>query len=401
MSSENPKPKRPKTDWGNFAVFVVITGLFSTWFWGSPAGALARLEFRQPVELPAITPESALEVETFEQIEAWAKDNVRVKPDAIRLVNDTVAAYFPTASSPKVIYGAEWKPDRGRELFSSAEFTDVCRSEPDMDLMRSTLDRLTAAAAETGKEVYFVVAPSKYRVLGKELLGDRFDALTYCALRNYAITAQLAAEYPDLIHLVTPKRVMYYASDSPYWVGDTHWTPKAARALSEIVLMKAANLSRPAATKFLFDRLEVKGTKAMGGLFRLAGSKKTTEETLLKPKKQFVFKMKRNPLFDPQTFTWNSKKAVPGADESITILHDSFVLVPRATTHFGSAFSFGVDVHWNNHKDLENVPVTKTLIIESVDRTFLSHLASATNLEDLATQKDSMEYVIRYLARTS
>lgn len=400
MSETEDQPKRPNRIWGNLAVFSVTVGLFSTWFWGAPAGALAKLEFRPAVELPEITSKTALEVETYEQLEAWAKDNVRLKPAVIRMVNDTVATYFPTAASPQVVYGAEWKPNRGKEMFSAAEFTDVCRTEPDLELMRNTLDRLTEAAAATGKEVYFVVAPSKYRVLGKQLLGDRFEQLTYCALKNYEITAQLASEYPDLIHLVKPNRVMYYASDSPYWVGDTHWTPKAARALSEIVLMKAANLSREKAVNFLLKRLEVRGTKAMGGLFRNAGLKKTTEEALLRPKKEFVFKLKRNKQYNEQTFTWNSKTALPGADESITILHDSFVLVPRATTQFGSAFKFGVDVHWNNHKDLDVVPVTKTLIIQSVDRTFLSHLASATNLEDLSQQKDSMEYVIRYLART-
>jgi hypothetical protein len=137
----------------------------------------------------------------------------------------------------------------------------------------------------------------------------------------------------------------------------------------------------------------------MGGLFRLSGSRSTTSEPLLRAYSNYQIETTNNPKWNRMTYTWTSPSPVETADESMTILHDSFVLVPRATLQFGSAVSWGVDVHWQNFQDLAKVPVTKTLVIESVDRTFLAHLLSSTSTEDLTTQKDSMRYVIQYLAR--
>lgn len=392
-------PKKASSRTGNVAVFLTASALVSTWFWGAPAGALANLEFREPIQAPEINASTALDVETYVELEAWAKDNVRVKPAAIQLVSTAIDAISAESTRPKVVYGKEWKIGRGREIFSAAEFTDVCRAETEISKMRETLELLRSTAAAAGKEVIFVVAPSKYRVLGREVLGERYDELAVCAEANYLIIEQLRAEFPGLIKLVSPKRVMFYAPESPYWVGDTHWTPLAARALSEIVLQKTANLKISQANAFLESRLYLSGEKEMGGLFRLSGNRLTTAEPLLKPFSSYQIAMKTNPAWNKMTFEWTSPSPVSGADASMTILHDSFVLVPRVTSQFGSAVARGVDVHWQNFQDLAKVPVTDTLVIESVDRTFLAHLLSATTTEDLTTQKDSMRYVIDYLAR--
>lgn len=392
-------PLKPGSRAGHVAVFLTASALVSTWFWGAPAGAFANLEFREPVAAPALDAAAIVDVETYTQLEAWAKDNVRVKASAISTVNAAIDLITPQSARAKVVYGKEWKTGRGREIFSAAEFTDVCRAESEIEKMRQTLELVRTTAAAAGKEVMFVVAPSKYRVLGREVLGDRYDELAVCAEANYQIIEQLRAEYPGLIKLVAPSRVMFYAPESPYWVGDTHWTPKGAQALSEIVLQKIANFKISQANNFLETRLYESGVKEMGGLFRLSGTRLTTAEPLLRPYSTYQIVTKTNPKWNRMTYTWTSPSPVERADESMTILHDSFVLVPRATVQFGSAVPWGVDVHWQNFQDLAKVPVTKTLVIESVDRTFLSHLLSSTSTEDLTNQKDSMRYVIDYLAR--
>lgn len=386
---------------GSVAVAITASLLASVWFVGPPAGASAALENRPPVELPEIDSVTMGDPATYAQVEAWAKDNVRVKPLAVDMVNATVESLTGLSGSTRVVYGRPLNQNRQKEMFSASEFTDRCWRRPAIEEFRLILNQVRTAAAIGGKKVVFLVAPSKYRALGG-LLGDRLSTLASCASADDALIAQIALEYPDMVKVVDPNRAVSYAPSAPYWVGDTHWTPKAGRALTEQVIAEVANVSVVQAGAIMANRLKVSGEKGAGGLFRLSGLMKETYEPLLLPKSKFAPNFKSaGPGTASFSYSWTSPYPVGTAAQSMLILHDSFVNVPVLTKQFSSVVASGYDVHWRNIQDLDYIPPVETVVVESIDRTFLAHLMSYVDLEDLANQDGSMFKVIAYLQRTA
>ena len=395
--------KRPDSNhplFGGLVVSAVAALLLSVWFVGPPAGASAKLENRPMVSAPQLDANSLLEADTYAKVEAYAKDMARVKPIVVEGINALVESATGDASSQAVIMGAKLNADRPRELFSSMEFTNRCWQLPDISVFREALETLSMAANAGGKDLVIIVAPSKYRVLGY-LLGDQLPDLTACAAIEDAVIAQLASEYPDLIKLVDPERVLAYAPHDPYWAGDTHWTPKAGRALSELVVQRIAGVSEAEAKHILATRLKPSGTKYAGGLYQMQGEKKVTAATMMVTKPKFRVKAKKPaaPGAGQSTIKWKATKPMKSSVQSMLILHDSFVNVPSLTRQFNSIVPTGYDVHWKDVADLPLLNPVKTVVVESIDRTFLHRLANVSGIQDIEGQENAMVTLAQYLER--
>ena len=386
---------------GSVAIGVVGLALLGAWLVGPAAGYAAQLENRAPAQLPQLTLESAINVETYEQIEAWAVDHVRVKPLAVNTVNDAVAAATKETGSSLVIQGARLSAGRLPELFSAEEFTARCKYPADIDASRAALRAIQAAADAGNKDVVITVVPSKARTIGF-LLGDRSNNLMGCAINEDKVIAQLASEFPTLLKVVDPAKVLEYAPRDPYWSGDTHWTPMGGRALSEVILQKLLNTDARTAKQILLSRTMPANKLVRGDLYRLMGSEQTTPTTRIGIRPEFAIRVKGSPNgTGSRIFTWTSTNPIPTAPASMMILHDSMVNVPRLTGQFGNVVPLGFDVHWSQGDQISRLPVVETVVLEFVDRTFLAKLRAFPNIDDTVEDDDRMAAVLTYLLRTN
>lgn len=399
--SRDELPGRPRLPLvGTLAVAVVSALLGSVWFVGPPAGASAKLENRPIAQLPALTAQTLAEADTYAQLEQYAKDRVRPKPLAVESLNDLTEQVTGLSASSLILFGKQYHDGRPREVFSAGEFTNRCWPRPDIQVFRDVLVRVREAAASSGRDVVFMVAPSKYRTLGY-LLGERLASLDGCAREDDRVIAQLAEEFPDLVVVIKPERVLHFAPDDPYWAGDTHWTPSGAKAITEQVIMRVGNTTRTHANRLMQQRLLAKGVREAGGLYRLAGMTKTTQSPLVITAYQYRVRTQRQiPGTNEQTFGWRATRPINIADKSMLILHDSFINVPAVTRQFSSIVPRGFDVHWRNVADLASLPVVQTVVVENVDRTFLRRLIGVSGVEDLEGQTFAIDALVNYLSRT-
>ena len=399
--SRDELPGRPRLPLaGSVAVAVVSALLGSVWFVGPPAGAAAKLENRPVAQLPELTAKSLADAATYAELEQFAKDRVRPKPLAVESLNNLTEQVTGQSASSLILFGKQYSSDRPREVFSAGEFTNRCWPRPDIQVFRDVLVRVRDAAASSGREVVFMVAPSKYRTLGY-LLGDRLASLDACAREDDAVIAQLAQEFPDVLVVVQPKRVLHYAPTDPYWAGDTHWTPTGAKAITEQVLMRVGNTTRTHANRLMAERLISNGVRVAGGLYRLAGMTKTTDSPLVTTAYEYRVRTQRNLKgTNEQTFGWRATRPIRSSDPSMLILHDSFINVPAVTRQFSSFVPRGFDVHWRNVADLAHLPAMHTVVVENVDRTFLRRLIGVSGVEDLEGQTFAIDELVNYLSRT-
>lgn len=405
----NQLPGQPKPPlWGSVAVVGVAALLLSVWFVGPPIGTAAKLENRPMTPLPEITLQSLLKAETYAGIEAWLKDRVRIKPLLVTVVNSAADRVNAEAGTAKVIKGARLHRNRGNELFAAVEFTDRCWDRPNYSVYVNELRSLRSAAKQGHKQLYIIITPSKHRVLGR-LLGGRRTELEICARHDDAVIKRLARQFSDILKVVSPKRVLQLAPNNPYFEGDTHWTPRAGVALSELVVSRLTGITRHRADLILWSRLHELGYRELGALYAMSGIDKVTRAPFLNPKHVFAPQVRPYPSTlpaegeqDPQgpVLEWFSPHPLPTAPQSMMIVHDSFVNMPGLTRQFAPMVATGFDVHWHKAEDLAKLPPVETVIVENIDRTFLHRLTFDTQAEDLS-QVDTMKLLREYLRRTS
>lgn len=391
-------PKRKFPVGGSIAIAAVSALLLSAWMVGPQAGTSAAIENRPVVKLPTVDVNSLRSVDTYKQIESWAVDHVRIKPLAVSAVNSAIAAATKQSGSALVIQGSRFSRSRDLELFSAEEFTARCRYPASLEKSRAALESIRAAAVTGKKQVMIAVVPSKAKTIGY-LLGTRLNDLMGCAYNEDLVIAQLAKEYPDILKVVDPKRVLKYAPKDPYWSGDTHWTPMGGRALSELVLAKVANVDLPTARQILFDRTVPANKLVRGDLYRLLGFSKATPTTRIATRPAYQLQITLSPFnTGSRVWGWTSPQPLEGATSSMVILHDSMVNVPRLTGQFGSVVPEGYDVHWSMAEDLPKLPQVETVVLEFVDRTFLSKLLSFPDIDANVEDDTRMAAALRYLA---
>jgi len=391
-------PKRKLALGGSIAIAAVSAALLSAWMVGPLAGTSAAIEKRPVVQLPKVDLNSLRSVDTYKQIESWAIDHVRMKPLAVSAVNNAIAAATKQSGSALVIQGARFSASREPELFSAEEFTARCRYPASLEKSRIALNSIRAAATQGNKQVLITVVPSKARTIGY-LLGTRLNDLTGCAYNEDLVIAQLAQEYPDILKVVDPKRVLKYAPRDPYWSGDTHWTPMGGRALSELILAKVANVDLETARQILFDRTVPANKLVRGDLFRLLGLSKETATTRIATRQAYQLQITPRPFgTGSRVWGWTSPQPLEGATQSMLILHDSMVNVPRLTGQFGNVVPEGYDVHWTMAEDLPKLPQVQTVVLEFVDRTFLAKLLSFPSVDANVEDDTRMAAALTYLA---
>ncbi|MEN9710319.1 MAG: hydrolase-like domain, acetyltransferase AlgX [Actinomycetota bacterium] len=391
-------PKRKFPVGGSIAIAAVSALLLSAWMVGPQAGTSAAIENRPVAKLPVVDANSMRSVDTYKQIESWAIDHVRVKPIAVSAVNSAIAAATKQSGSSLVIQGSRFSRSRDLELFSAEEFTARCRYPASIEKSRAALESIRAAAAAGNKKVMLAVVPSKAKTIGY-LLGTRLNDLMGCAYNEDLVIAQLAREFPDVLKVVDPKRVLKYAPKDPYWSGDTHWTPMGGRALSELVLAQVANVDLPTARRILFDRTVPANKLVRGDLYRLLGFSKETATTRVATRPAYQLQITMSPFgTGSRVWGWTSPQPLEGATNSMIILHDSMVNVPRLTGQFGSVVPEGYDVHWSMAEDLPKLPQVETVVLEFVDRTFLSKLLSFPGVDDNVEDDTRMAAALTYLA---
>lgn len=391
-------PKRKLAVGGTIAIAAVTAALFSAWMVGPLAGTSAAIENRPVAAMPMVDLNSLRALDTYKQIESWAIDHVRMKPLAVSAVNNAIAAATRQSGSALVIQGARFSPSREPELFSAEEFTARCRYPASLEKSRIALNAIRAAATTGNKQVLITVVPSKAKTIGY-LLGTRLNDLTGCAYNEDLVITQLAAEYPDILKVVDPKRVLKYAPRDPYWAGDTHWTPMGGRALSELILAKVANVDLETARQILFDRTVPANKLVRGDLYRLLGLSKATSTTRVATRAAYQLQITPRPYgTGSRVWGWTSPQPLEGATQSMVILHDSMVNVPRLTGQFANVVPMGFDVHWTMAEDLPKLPQVETVVLEFVDRTFLAKLLSFPTVDPNVEDDSRMAAALAYLA---
>ena len=171
------------------------------------------------------------------------------------------------------------------------------------------------------------------------------------------------------------------------------------RALSEIVLAKVANVDIETARRILFDRTVPANKLVRGDLYRLLGFSKTTATTRIATRPAYQLQITQSPFgTGPRVWGWTSPQPLEGATPSMLILHDSMVNVPRLTGQFGNVVPEGYDVHWSMAEGLPNLPRVETVVLEFVDRTFLSKLLSFPGVDPAVEDDARMAAAMTYLA---
>lgn len=382
---------------GSLAVFGMAAALTSVWFIGPAAGTSAAMENHAVAQLPVVDTETLLDVQTYEQVEAWAKDHVRVKPVAVDAVN-AAAKTFASNSSSRIFKGSKFRANRPNELFLAEEFVGRCGT-PSIEKARAGLDALLEASSAGGKRLVVIIAPSKYRVLG-HLLGAQLPELAKCAIKEDAVFAQLAIEYPETIRYIQADRVMAYAPNNPYWAGDSHWTPLGAQAFTEQIVSTVGNVTLKQAQALMKKRIVQRGVMTRGELFKLIGETGLTSSPILyatnanRPKAVFGFNGA-----DKQAFSWTAPHPLKTADKSVLVVHDSFVNVPLLSAQYSQFFATGFDVHWSYASSFVKTPAVKTVVMESVDRTFMSRLLRIPGVDESTPDSADMIMFLDYLRR--
>jgi hypothetical protein len=383
---------------GSLAVFGMAAALTSVWFVGPAAGTSAKLENHAVAQLPQVSSASLIDVRAYEQVEAWAKDHVRVKPVAVEAVNN-FADVFGSSSKVRIFKGSKYRPSRPNELFLADEFLGRC-AVPSIEKARAGMEVLLTAAATGNKRLVIMIAPSKYRVLG-DLLGPKLTDLAKCAVKEDEVFIQLAAEYPDNIRYISADRVLAYAPNNPYWAGDSHWTPLGAQAFTEQIVSTVGNIPMQQAQALMARRSVQRGEMIRGELFKLIGESETTSSPVIYPKKRFKAKITFGPNgTNSRNFMWESPYPLQRADESILVIHDSFVNVPALPAQYSQFFKLGYDVHWGSVMSLKKTPAVATVVMESVDRTFMSRLVRLPTVDDAVPDSPDMQRFLTYLRRS-
>lgn len=345
---------------GTVAVFAFAGLMLLLWFIGPAAGTNADRQNRPQAQFPSLSLSAAADVATFQEATAAFSDRLRAKPSVVESVNSAVLGLTGRSPSADVVAA-------GDQLYYAGEFTEPCLDPQYATWARDSARALAEAAKQGGKQVLFVVVPSKSTAHPPTGLGAR--ALLKCQRWSQKVLQDLADEPGSRIRLIDPADVERVADGDGYWRGDTHWTPRGGQALSDLLADEVG-----ASTQGRFVPGE--WYDHQGDLYRLLGIPKL-ERTLgwgVDEVQQPQFQEVPNGTAWPaRTFT--SPQPLPNAP-SLLLVYDSFVYASGLEPSVASLFPSGGLVLWDAMPNVSPVGSAKLVVLESTDRLALNRLAS-------------------------
>lgn len=96
---------------------------------------------------------------------------------------------------------------------------------------------------------------------------------------------------------------------------------------------------------------------------------------------------------------WSAPYPLKTADKSVLVMHDSFVNVPMVSAQYSQFFATGFDVHWSYASSLVKTPKVQTVVMESVDRTFMPRLMRLPGIDEATEDSTDMIMFLDYLRR--
>jgi len=345
---------------GTVAVLAFAGFLILMWFVGPAAGSNAARQNRPQAEFPPVSLSAAADVTTFEQATAAFSDRLRAKPGVVERVNSTVLRVTGRSPSADVVA-------RGDELYFAGEFTEPCLDPQYATWARDSARGLAAAARRGGKQVLFVVVPSKSVAVPPTGVG--VTALTACQQWSQEVLADIASEPGSPVRIIDPADVQAVAEGTGYWTGDTHWTPRGGQALSYLL---AEQVGGSAAGRF-----EVGAPyDHQGDLYRLLGIPRSEPTEAVGPPAAAMPTFEEVPNGTPWPMrSFTSPEPLPGAPE-LLLVYDSFVYATGLEAQIASLFPAGWMVQWDAMPDVTQAGPAGLVVLESTDRLAVARLAS-------------------------
>jgi hypothetical protein len=171
--------------------------------------------------------------DALDALTAWASDNLPGRNEAVRAnawidyhaLGDTPPAGLTTKGAkkdPLVVRGKDGY------LFLGEDFARACDLYTQLDPALARLLAFAKTIQDSGRNVVFVVGPSKSSVAPEEL--PRAVPRGECALSHMRAAEQKlnATKNPLFLNLLPQLRQAQAAGDLPYWKTDTHWSPAGA-----------------------------------------------------------------------------------------------------------------------------------------------------------------------------
>ncbi|MEZ5184660.1 MAG: hypothetical protein R2720_02850 [Candidatus Nanopelagicales bacterium] len=345
---------------GTVAVLAFVALLVLLWFVGPASGTNAQRQNRPQAQFPSFSLAAAADVTTFQDATAAFSDRLRAKPSVVEVVNTAVLSLTGRSPSADVVAA-------GDQLYYAGEFTEPCLEPEYATWARDSARTLVKAAQQGGRQVLFVVVPSKSAA--HPPTGAAASALLKCQRWSQAVLRDLANEPGSPIRLIDPADVERVADGEGYWHGDTHWTPRGGQALSDLL---AAEIGASTKGRFVagdyYDH--------QGDLYRLLGIPRL-EKTLgwgVEAAQQPQFEEVANGTPWPiRTFT--SPQPLPESP-SLLMVYDSFVYASGLEPSVASLFPSGALVLWDAMPNVSPAGPQQLVVLETTDRLALSRLAS-------------------------
>ncbi len=345
---------------GTVAVLAFAGFLILMWFVGPAVGTNAQRQNRPQGEFPQMSLAAAADVATFEQATSALSDRLRAKPSVVENVNAAVLSATGRSPSADVVA-------RGDELYYAGEFTEPCLDPQFATWAQDSARGLAAAAEKGGKQVLFVVVPSKSVAVPPSGVG--VDALTSCQDWSQAVLRDIASEPGSPVRIIDPDDVAALADGPGYWKGDTHWTPRGGQALSYLLAEESGGTAEG---RFVsgapFDH--------QGDLYRLLGIPRLEPTDAVGPTAAAMptFESVPNATAWPmQSFT--SPDPLPGAPD-LLLVYDSFVYATGLEAQIASLFPAGWLLQWDAMPDVRQAGDAGLVVLESTDRLAVARLAS-------------------------
>lgn len=358
MNQENPENRLAVG--GTVAVLAFAGFLLMMWFMGPAAGTNAQRQNRPQSEFPQMSLSAAADVTTFEQATAALNDRVRAKPSVVENLNSTVLNLTGRSPSADVVA-------RGDELYFAGEFTEPCLDPQYATWARDSARSLAAAAKRGGKQVLFVVVPSKSVAVPPGGVGAA--ALMSCQRWSQQVLRDIASERGSPVRIVEPDEVAAMAGGTGYWKGDTHWTPRGGQALSSLL---AQEVGGSTTARFVSGPT----FEHQGDLYRLLGIPRTEPTDVMGPRAAAMptFESVPNGTAWPMT-AFTSPDPLPGAP-NLLLVYDSFVYATGLEAQIASLFPAGWLVQWDAMPDVTQAGDAGLVVMESTDRLAVARLAS-------------------------
>ena len=346
--------------------FVLLTA----WFVGPTPDMWVAAQNRAPYQLPAINSETLAKTETYKAIDNVIGDSIRVKLPVVRTVEKaflslTGLTLSTTATTGTLIPSFLPADPLHLPLFLNDDFLQPCGR--DMSQIRSGLLAFQKAMSESGRTGLAIVAPNKTTVLFDKTNSWQ-NALMSCSTAGYS-ELQAIQQTSSILAVITPGEVTRNMPIEPYWSGDTHWKPQAAKSLLPYVKTLAGT-----STDFI-GRTDTFHTfvkeQDLLAMLSITQTQETQEPDV-----------NGAPITHKDT-TLNNGLVVagfnnPNADDSmktVIVVVDSFVMTTDLQAKIERNFSSGYFMDWSSLNSIKDLPKTDVVLLESVERYSYSRLA--------------------------